>query len=269
MKDLKKIISGVIAMTLICSAPLPAAAYESGSSDAQAFDVSASAAAGDVEGAVTAVEKAAEGGYYVAATNNAAEETGHMTSDGLYIYKYDETLTQIEHEYKVEKGAQSLGNYTASNGAVYPLFLDEASRVSAADSRFNTPFAQDKNGNIYVAYKSVDNRSMIALSSISEHKQIFPDCICDKCDSFNQGAKGTCSKLKEKNDGDEGEASDGGDTGSDQYEAVYDCPVCNAWHEAYKSINANQSVVRLVVEKLDPSLKPIAKYDAAYDIGAQ
>lgn len=267
MKYLKKIMSGVVTAALLFSMPLPAAAGEAdretsggdaGNSGVSAFDVSASAVPGDIEGAVVGAEKAASGGYYVLATKNDSD-ADTLQSNGMYVYKYDEALETKEYEYKVEKGEITLGNYTASTGKTYPLFLDEANRIYAASDLLNGVISQDVAGNVYVAYRSADYRGMIALASISQHKDVFPECTCDICDTWNEdGNHGRCNRLKPKeNESDE-----------DEWESADDCPVCSAWHEAYKSINANQVIVRLVVEKLSPSLELLAKYDMEYDAGS-
>ena len=267
MKYLKRIMSGVMTAALLLSMPLPAAAGEAsqeisgggaGDTGVSAFDVSVSAVAGDIEGAVVGAEKVASGGYYVLATKNDSD-ADTLQSNGMYAYKYDEALETKEYEYKVEKGETTLGNYTASTGKTYPLFLDEANRIYAANDLLNGVISKDAADNVYVAYKSADYRGMIALSSISKNKDVFPDCTCDICDTWNEeGNRGRCNRLKPKeNESDE-----------DEWESADDCPVCSAWHEAYKSINANQVIVRLVVEKLSPSLELLAKYDMSYDAGS-
>ncbi len=266
MKYLKKIINGLVITALLFSTPLPAAGEagweasggNGGNSTASEFGVSASVVAGDVEGAVIGAEKAAVSGYYVLATKNTSD-ADTLQSDGMYVYKYDEALETKEYEYKVEDGETTLGNYTASTGKTYPLFLDEANCIYSANDLLNGAISQDTEGNVYVAYRSADYRGMIALASISKNKDVFPECTCDICDAWNEGGNnGRCNRLKTKeNESDE-----------DEWESADDCPVCSAWHEAYKTINANQVIVRLVVEKLSPSLELLAKYDMEYDAGS-
>lgn len=255
MKKRKKSAVLILIAALLFSLPLPAMAQDGGEADRAAETggpaasaVEADTVAGDIEGAVVGIEKCQSGGYYVLATKNQSQESDILESDGLYLYRYDESLDRILDEYSVGTGGSYPGDYTASTGETYPIYVDTPDWVYTADDYGNAAFSQDSEGNLYIAYKSVDYRQLRALSEICQYKDtLYPECICDICDVTAEGHRGICWSYE--------------DSGR-----VEDCPVCNAWHECYDSGLGTATTVCLTVEKLNNSLEKTDEYSISYTL---
>lgn len=264
MKKRKKSAVFVLIAALLFSLPLPVMAQdgeEAGraaeNSGPEASAVEAAAVAGDIEGAVVGIEKCQSGGYYVLATENQSEESDILESDGLYLYRYDESLDRVLDEYSVGTGGSYSGDYTASTGKTYPIYVDTPNWVYAADDYGNAAFSQDSEGNLYIAYKSVDYRQLRALSEICQYKDtLYPECTCDICDIGNQGHFGICYRYEDSGDG----------SGEQIPVRADDCPVCSAWHECYDSGLGTATTVRLTVEKLNSSLEKTDEYSVSYTL---
>ena len=117
MMKRKKSAVFVLIAALLFSLPLPVMAQdgeEAGraaeNSGPEASAVEAAAVAGDIEGAVVGIEKCQSGGYYVQATENQREQSDILESDGLYLYRYDESLDRVVDEYSVGTGGSYSGD---------------------------------------------------------------------------------------------------------------------------------------------------------------